>query len=238
VIRLSTTSALNPREERGFAIHAGRDAEVAFRRAMRHSRKVRLLRRSIPVLVVLMLGATAMLRYLDPMRILARLPVSSQGLVISGTKITMAAPKLSGYTSDSRRYEMTAQSAAQDVTKPNLIELNSVSAMIEAVDKSTINVSAASGMFDRSSGMLTLNRDIKLKSSSGYDVRLDEAVINTATSEIVSDKPVEVLTQQGTIKSNRLEVINGGEVIVFTGAVNVYLAPSDPDVDLKPAVKP
>jgi lipopolysaccharide export system protein LptC len=224
-------SALDQGQQGGFAIRAARDADLAFRRAMRHSRMVRLLRRAIPVLVVLILGSVAMVRYFDPMRVLTRLPLSSKGLIISGTKITMAAPKLSGYTNDSRRYEMTAQSAAQDITKPNLIELNAVTARVEATDKSTMNVTATSGL-------LTLSHNIKLKSDAGYEVSLDEAVINTATSEIVSNTPVEVRTDKSTIKANKLEVINGGEAIVFTGAVNVYLPASDANAGPKPAAKP
>jgi lipopolysaccharide export system protein LptC len=227
VIRLSSASAFDQIEDRGFAVQSGRDAEQAFRRATRHSRRVRFLRRAIPVVVVLILCVTALVRYLDPMRVLSRLPLSTQGMVISGTKITMAAPKLSGYTNDARRYEMTAQSAAQDVTKPNLIELNQLNAKIEAADKSTINVSAAEGLFDRASGILTLNRNVQLTASNGLEVRLDEATINTATSEVISEKPVEVQTQQGTIKANRLEIENGGEVIHFIGAVNVYLPASE-----------
>ena len=223
MIRLSSASAIDQIEDRGFAVQGNRDADGAFRRAMRHSRRVRFLRIAIPVVVVLILCVTALVRYFDPMRVLTRLPLSTKGMVISGTKIMMAAPKLSGYTNDARRYEMTAQSAAQDVTKPNLIELNQLNAKIEAADKSTINISAAEGLFDRSSGMLTLNRNIKVVSSSGLEVRLDEAQVNTATSEIVSEKPVEVQTQQGTIKANRLEVENAGEVIHFIGAVSVYL---------------
>ena len=38
--------------------------------------------------------------------------------MISGTKLTMQAPKLSGYTRDGRWYELIADSAAQDITKP------------------------------------------------------------------------------------------------------------------------
>jgi lipopolysaccharide export system protein LptC len=238
MVRLSSIAALDQRERTSFAVHAGRDANVAFRRAMRHSRKVRFLRRAIPVLVVLILGGTAMVRYFDPMRVLARLPISSKGLVISGSKITMAAPKLSGFTNDSRRYEMTAQSAAQDITKPNVIELTAVSALVQASDKSTINVTAATGMFDRSSGLLKLSQNIRLVSDAGYEVKLDEAVVNTATSEIVSHSPVEVRTDQMTVKADQLEVSNGGEVIVFSGGVNMLVLAGAADVGRKPAIKP
>ena len=235
-MRLSST-AYNEMESRGFVVQGGRDPERLFRRAMRHSRRVRMLRRTIPTLVVLILGATVLIRWLDPMRVLARLPVSADGVVISGTKITMAAPKLSGYTNDSRRYEMTAQSAAQDIAKPSVIELNIVRATIEQADKTPFTISAAGGVFDRTSGMLTLSRDVRA-TTSGIEVMLEEAVVNTGTNEVVSDKPVEVKTQHGTIKSSRLEVTGGGEVITFIGAVTVFIPAAEPEAGQKPSGKP
>ena len=54
-------------------------------------------------------------------------------------------------------------------------------------------------MFNRKAGILTLNNDISLKSSSGYEMKLNEAVVDTATGEVVSNKPVEVITQQATL---------------------------------------
>ena len=233
-----STASFNEAESHGFAVRSGRDARLVFRRAMRHSRRVRVLRKAIPVVVVLTLGATAAIRYFDPMSLLTRLPISTKGVVISGSKITMAAPKLSGYTNDSRRYEMTAQAASQDITKPNLIELAGVQATIETADKSIIDVNAANGTFDRVSGMLTLANNVKLTSSSGLEVRLEEATINTGTSDVVSEKPVEVQNNQMTIKSNRMEVVSGGEVVVFAGAVNVYLPASEQSPGLRPGTKP
>jgi lipopolysaccharide export system protein LptC len=188
---------------------------------------VRRLRVVLPVLLALILTATALVRWLDPLRVLASLPASTKGLVISGTKIKMEAPKLSGYTNDSRRYELSAESAAQDITKPNIIELNQVRAKLQAPDNSTVNLSAVEGVFDRSTGMLTLDREIKLASDNGLEIRLDDAIVNTVTSEVVSSKPVEMKTQQGTIRSDRLEVLRGGEVVSFIGGVVVTLATSD-----------
>ena len=72
--------------------------------------------------------------------------------------------------------------------------------------------------------MLTLSRDIKLTSTTGYEMRLEEAIVDTGTGEIVSDKPVEVLTQQGTLNANRLEVVKSGEIVRFIGGVVMNLA--------------
>ena len=88
--------------------------------------------------------------------------------MISGTKMTMEAPKLSGFTRDARRYEVSASAAAQDSTKPDVIELKGMRAMLEMQDKSTCIWWRTNGLFDRKAGMLTLNRDIVLTSPSGF----------------------------------------------------------------------
>ena len=235
--RVSTTSALNDSGRHGFVVSASQDGERVFRRAMRHSRRVRWLRTAIPVVVVLILGATVLVRMIDPLSVLVRVPGSVEGVVISGTKITMAAPKLSGYTNDGRKYELVAHSAAQDVTKPSLIELNQIKARIETGDEGAMNISAKNGLFDRSSGMLTLTRDVTLKSTGGFEMYLDDAVINTGTSDVVSDKPVRVISQQTTLRADRFELSNGGEVINFIGGVVMNIPSSVVEENQPPAAR-
>jgi lipopolysaccharide export system protein LptC len=213
-----SSSTLDATDDRGFAGAGRRDTERVFRRARRHSRRVRMLRVAIPVITVLVLGSIWFVTWLDPLRLLVRLPIDGK-LVISGTKVTMQAPKLSGYTRDGRWYELNALAAAQDLTKPDLVELQDVRAKIQAEDKSVLNMRAADGIFDRKSGTLRLGRDIVLLSTSGFEVHLNEAVIDTGSGEIVSNKPVEVKMLQGTLNASRLEVIKAGEVINFEGGV-------------------
>ena len=200
----------------------------AFARAGRHSRRVRFLRVALPVTIVLTLGTTWLVSWLDPLKVLVRLPIDAGRLVISGTKITMEAPKLSGYTRDRRWYELTATAAAQDITKPDLIELHDVRAKVEAEDKSsTMFLAAKDGVFNRKGGILTLNNDISLRSSSGYEMKLNEAVVDTANGEVVSNKPVEVITQQATLRAERLEVVKSGEIVRFIGNVVMHLTMND-----------
>jgi lipopolysaccharide export system protein LptC len=215
--------------EAGFVVTGRPDSERAFQRAMRHSRRVRMLRVAIPVAIVLIVGASFLLSWLDPLRVLARLPTDVGKLVISGTKITMEAPKISGYTRDSRWYELTARSAAQDITNPNIIELQDIRAKIETEDKSTMDVAATEGSFDRKRGVLTLSRSIMLRSTSGYELHLEEAAIDTASGEIVSKKPVEVRSEQGTLNANRFEIVKAGELIRFDDGVIIKLLAKQTD---------
>ena len=227
--QLPTASTIDHFGTHGVA--AGRaDNGQAFRHAIRHSRRVRMLRIAVPVALLVIVSVVGLMTWFDPMRLLKRLPVDATGLIISGSKITMAQPKLSGYTRDQRWYEVTARAAAQDITKPDIVELQEIRAKLEMQDKSMLDLSAADGNFDRKAGVLTLGRDIVLQSSSGLQMRLSDAVIDTGKGNILSEKPVQLKMPQGTLNANRLEVTNAGEVVLFDGGVVMILMPSDEKV--------
>src|SRR5438105_7364033 len=107
------------------------DAERAFQAARRHSRLVRILRVAVPAGVAMTLVIVMLITYFNPLRMLARLPINIDNLVVSGTKVTMEQPRLSGFTHDARAYELTADTAAQDMTKPDIVELRNIRAKVE-----------------------------------------------------------------------------------------------------------
>jgi lipopolysaccharide export system protein LptC len=197
-------------------------------RARRHSRLVHTLRVGIPLVVVA--GALALLlaTWFNPLRLLARLPLTPGKLVVSGSKITMEAPRLTGFTSDNRHYEMTAEAAAQDFANPELVELKTIRAHVELRENAVINVTAASGIFDVKSKLLTLSQDIHFVSSTGYEARLDEATFDIQKGHIVSKKPVDVLMLNGQLKANRLEVIDNGAIARFDGGVVMIFRANEP----------
>lgn len=205
---------------------AGRnDGDRQFRAAVRHSRGVRMLRWAIPVSVVAVVAVSFAASWLNPLHMLAKLPIDPSKLVISGTKITMQAPRLSGYTRDSRPYEFSAQAAAQDVTKPDKLELQGVHGKSELRDRSVLDVTAQSGIYDIKTEMMSLRQNIVLKSSSGLEVRLSEALVDTRAGNVTSEAPVEVHMPQGTINANRLEVVNSGDEIRFENGVTAVMMP-------------
>src|SRR5271169_2657711 len=118
------------------------DSARAFRAARRHSRLVRILRLAIPVAVLLGLTVISLITYFNPLRMLTKLPVNINDLVVSGTKITMERPHLSGFTRDQRAYEFTADAAAQDLTKPDIVELHNIHAKVEMQDKTLMEMTA------------------------------------------------------------------------------------------------
>jgi len=150
---------------------------------------------------------------------LAKLPINIDNLVVSGTKVTMEQPRLSGFTSDARAYELTADTAAQDMTKPDIVELRNIRAKVEMQDKSSMEMTAVSGIYDAKGETLKLDRDILLNSSSGYKGRLSEALIDIRKGNVVSEHPVEVKLLQGTLNANRLDIVDSGDLVRFHGGV-------------------
>ena len=76
-------------------------------------------------------------------------------------------------------------------------------------------MSAQAGLYNRKSSIARLDRDVVIKSSAGFEMHLDEAVVDTGSGEVVSNKPVSVFTQDATLKAERLEVEKSGDVVRF-----------------------
>lgn len=207
-----------------------------FRTASRHSRRVRLLRILVPITILLLVGGSVAVSYFNPFRVLmARLPLDPSKIVISGTTITMAAPRLAGFTHDARAYDLTARAASQDLTKPDLLTLQDINAKLEMENKSQVELIASNGVFDRKTEQLTLLTAIKLTTTSGYEARLTQAVVDVKAGTVRSQNPVEVkLLNGGTLNANRLEVDDKGEVIRFEGGVSMLLVPDNPPQQAKP----
>lgn len=201
---------------KGLAANSRGNFERNYRSALRHSRHVRWLRICVLAGIAAVLLCVLAINYMPPIGGL-RLPGELGKLVIHGTKITMQQPRLAGYTVDSRAYEFYADAAGQDITKPNLVELNKLHAKMEMQDNSTVEMSAVSGIYDAKTEMLTLSEDIELFSSTGYEGRLSEAVIDVRKGNVVSDKPVWVKMLDGFLNAKRLDIVERGAVIRFTG---------------------
>jgi len=234
VNRLTTAYSSNENGPRGAAIADLSARERMFRRATRHSQRVRFLRVALPVALVVSTAATFFVVWYNPLRMLSDLPASISGLMTAGSLMTMTEPKLSGYTHDKRRYELSA-TAAENITSA-IVNFREPHATLEMLDQSKIDMKAAVGIFDRNANQLTLNRNIVLTSTSGYEVRLNQAVIDMKSGNIVSDQPVEVKMQQGTLQANRLEVTRSGEIIRFDGGVVMNLMPESDETRDPPKV--
>jgi lipopolysaccharide export system protein LptC len=198
--------------------------EARFALAERHSRLVRILRVAVPAAVIVAMAAVILVSVFNPFRMLIpKLPINMENLVVSGTKITMESPHLSGYTTDRRPYELWAKTATQDITDPDHVELKTLRAKLLTEDQSTVMLDARSGVFDNKQQTMELQKDVFLQTSSGYQAKLNQAFIDMGKGIVTSDDHVDVTLTNGTISADRLRITGGGEVVRFEGNVVMHL---------------
>jgi lipopolysaccharide export system protein LptC len=211
----------------------GRAEPAWFRAAVRHSRFVRLLRTAIPVTIAGVFALLIVAAYFNPFRVFARLPIDPGKIVLSGTRITMESPRVAGFTNDARPYEVTARAASQDITKPDIVDLEDIHAKVQMQDKVLVEMRANSGVYESKLDRLKLDHEIVLTSTSGYAGHLREAVIDVKKGSIVSQSPVELKMLNGTLNANHLEVDDRGDVIRFGGGVVMNLTLDNAQQDTK-----
>jgi lipopolysaccharide export system protein LptC len=231
--RLSYSSTISMPAPRVGREIGPRDAERLFRAAARHSRFVRWMRRAIPAAIVVVAAVIVIATFFNPFRLIGVFPIDIGKVSLSGTKITMEAPRLAGFTSDARPYELTARAAAQDLTKPEVLELKGINAKVELNDGQRVQIKAINGLFDTKSEILKLRDEIVLTTTTGYEGRLSEATVETGTGHIVSDSPVEMkLLNGGRLNANHLEIVDNGASIQFSGGVELLLNQETQSSDL------
>jgi lipopolysaccharide export system protein LptC len=201
--------------------------EARFALAARHSRLVRILRVAVPTAVGLAMAVVIGTSVFNPFHMEIKTDNLSGNLVVSGSKITMETPHLTGYTPDQRPYDLVAKTATQDLTNPDHVELAILRATVLMEDRSTVTLKARTGLFDTKQQVLDLHKDILLTTSTGYEARLTQAHADLAKGTVTSDEHVEVKLTNGTLTSDRLRITDNGDVVRFEGNVVMNLVNLD-----------
>jgi len=87
----------------------------------------------------------------------------------------------------------------------------------------TVTLDARNGLMDTKQQILDLHKDIFLQSSTGYEARLSQALVDMGKGTVTSDEHVDVKLLNGTLTADRLRILGGGEVVRFEGNVVMNL---------------
>jgi len=162
--------------------------------------------------------------------------VDMSNLVVSGTKITMESPHMAGYSQDQRPYEVWANTATQDVTDPDHVDLHTLRGKMLMEDQSTVTLEAVNGRMDTKQQLLDLHKDIYVQTSNGYEAWLSQAFVDMNKNTVTSDEHVDVKWADGKISADTMKVMSGGETVRFDGHVvmNIDKLPPPADTPLEP----
>jgi len=182
------------------------------------------LRRGLPFIGAGSVLIVVLWLWIDPLRFARNLPSLEVGaLKISGTKLTMDAPKLTGFSKDGHPYSIVAESAAQDLTKTSVIELSNVTGRFDLGERGSTVLNSKSGVYDSKTEQMRLFNGVDIQSTRGYTGKMSEARGEPKKGHLASDNPVEISFTDGNLTANRMEVFDQGNLILFEGRVVLNL---------------
>lgn len=200
----------------------------AFKAAFRHSRRVKWLRRLLPVVALVGLALVVAASLFNPLRLL-NLPIEVGGFSFNGSRLSMEAPRLSGYTDDNRLYRLSAERADQEVGQTHLVELARINAALALQGGGTATMNAARGRLDTRTNRVELLDRVLVETTTGYRGETTKASVDTKTGLVVVEAPIELAAPSGAMRSERMEVRDGGKTFVFDGAVSGTFTPAPPE---------
>lgn len=196
----------------------------AFLRAKSHSRRVWWTKRLLPLAavsaVVVMIGAVFL------HRVLPDVALNLPNATVQDGKLVMANPKMDGFTSDKRRYNVTAQRATQDLRGKSALELDQLRADVELDDGRDALLVSPTGIFDNAANRLTLPEQAVLTTTDGMRAEFGRADINVQTGAVDASQNVKITSKDTTIIAETMRLKSGGKHIVFENNVQVVMQPT------------
>lgn len=199
----------------------------AFKAAGRHTARVKLLKRAIVLSAIIGPSAIAIVAVFNPFH---HLPgaISVSGVGVSGTKITMENPKLSGVQQGGGPYEIKAKAGIQDIMTPSVMELVGVDAKVGMADKTTTHIVAEHGRYDGKADLMSLSGDVKIANTSGYTLNMKSATMDFHQGVFASHERLRVDLRGGEVSADDLAISNNGHVIAFRGHIaSTFQAPDE-----------
>ncbi len=195
----------------------------AYRTALHHSARVRRLKVLLPVSALLIslafIGVSLVRAYLP-----AELKIESAK--IENGKVVMEKPAIAGRNSDGINYSMHAERALQDIKNPNIIALETIAAAVPLNENTVAMVKALSGVFDRSSDLLNMDKPFTIKLSSGLEASFNSAYLDIKGGKMETNDQVTIKMNEAAIVAQALKITDKGRIISFSGGVRVNVDPS------------
>lgn len=192
--------------------------ERAYRRAKRHSRRVRLLKVALPALGLLLVAGVGLYSFVG---LPGGLSVNLGGTTLEGGRLVMANPELDGYTPDNRPYSMRAERATQAIGNTNVIHLEKIGARLPIDLENWVEVDAEAGVFDREANTLELSDGVIISMDTGMTANLRSAMVDIGLGVMSTSEPVEITMSGSRLSADSMRVAERGGVLIFENRVRM-----------------
>lgn len=143
---------------------------------------------------------------------------SLDGFGLSGDKITMERPRLTGLRRDGKPFDVTAESGVQNPKTPNRTLLTNLDAKLRMADDSETRILGEHGFYDGDAQTLDLSGHVRIKGAN-FTLLLKSAAMNFKTNLFRSDEPVRLELDNGFVEADAMSTTQDSDEISFVGNV-------------------
>jgi len=195
-------------------------------RKARRGKSVRLLKVTLPLVVLVTLGYVGYWwlesrgTIVDP-TLLQGVPTDAQ----KKSEVTVQDVKYDGKDDKGRPFSITAVSASHVDGDDRHISLKKPLADITMSSGAYVALTANDGLLDRDADIITLNGDVTLFHDNGLSFQTDSATINLKEKTAQGSDVVEGQNGDGELVSQGFRVLDEGDTIEFTGKAYMKIYP-------------
>ena len=127
--------------------------------------------------------------------------------------------RIAGFDREKQPYEVTAKKGYQDKEKDNLVHLEELVATFRRSSGQAYEISSNTGLYDSKAKEMDLEGKVEIVEAGRFTANMEKAHIVMEKKNLVSNVPVVVEMDSGTITANGLKITNDGKNILFLNGV-------------------
>lgn len=176
------------------------------------SRRVKLYRRLLPILILLLAGgALTWTVFRTVMSGVEREASQSRA-------VALEKPMFHGQDAEGRSFVIGAQGAVRD-PQTGYFTLNGPALKLNLGGRKVTQITADAGTYNEAGRTVTIGPNVKIsEGESGFDLVTPEAVVDTRTGIVTGNKGISGTGPLGTISASSYVIAEQGERVTFSGS--------------------
>jgi lipopolysaccharide export system protein LptC len=217
----------------------GIDRAREFRRAMRHSVRVKVLKVLLPLTAASVLGLYALPSLFVVSIDKGRGEASVRAVTLEAGSLKMLQPRVTGVNDNSDVYEFVADSATQASRTADTMYLEKVRGRVTGHDGALTTLIAPDGVHNSKAEEMTFNNGAVVTRDPDFTATFKTATAFMKKQMVISNTPVIVRLHESTILSDRMTLFWNEQRAIFEGNVRTHIErQADEEVRKEPAPQP
>ena len=189
-----------------------------FAGAVRHSRRVRLLRWGIPAIIAIGISGYVIATSVPRLGV----SVDFDNTAFDDGGAVIAEPRMTAYQAGGQAYHLDAERAVQMGDNPDALMLEGVNARYAMLNGETAEFTAPIGHYDAVTSVLVLSGGVTMILGSGLEGQMEVLTVDVVAGTIASDQTFELTASNLALFGGILELTPDG--LLADGGVQTILA--------------